>query len=51
MHVIQDAPPLANAGALKTDAQCIVANFARDMLALAKLPKRLRRCRRLADAE
>ncbi len=38
-HAIENAPPLANVGALKTDAQGIVANFARDMLATAKLPK------------
>jgi hypothetical protein len=40
-HAIEDAPPLAHVGALKTDAQDIVASFARDMLvglARAKLP-------------
>ena len=36
---MKDAPPLANVGALKTDAQGVVANFARDMLAIAKLQK------------
>ncbi len=34
-HVIEDAPPIANAGLLTTDAQDIVVNFARDMLARA----------------
>ncbi len=38
-HAIEDAPPLANVGALQTDAQGIVVNFARDMLARAK-PRR-----------
>ena len=32
-HAIEDAPPLANAGALKTDAQDIVVTFASDWLA------------------
>ena len=32
--VIEDALPLANAGALQTDAQDIVVSFARDMLAI-----------------
>ena len=31
-HVIEDAPPLANVGDLKTDAQGVVVDFARDML-------------------
>jgi hypothetical protein len=35
-------------GALKADTQDVFVYFARDMLALAKLPKRLRRSRRLA---
>jgi hypothetical protein len=47
-HTIEDAPPLANVGDLKTDAQGIVASFASDMLAIAKLPKPRRRSRRLA---
>ena len=34
-YSIEDAPPLANAGALQTDAQDIVVSFARDMLAIA----------------
>ena len=34
-HAIEDAPPLANAGALQTDAQDIVVIFARDMLRIA----------------
>jgi predicted LPLAT superfamily acyltransferase len=34
-HVIEDAPPLGNVGVVKTDAQDIVASFARDMLARA----------------
>ena len=45
-HVIEDLPPPASVRALQTDAQGIVANFARDVLASAK-PRR-RRSRRLA---
>jgi hypothetical protein len=44
-HVIEDVPPLASVRALQTDAQDVVANFARDMFARA--PPR-RRSRRLA---
>jgi hypothetical protein len=47
-HVIEDAPQLASVRDLHTDAQGVFVNFAGDMLALAKLPKRLRRSRRLA---
>ena len=47
-HVIEDSPLLASVRALQTDAQGVFVNFAGDMLALAKLPKRLRRSRRLA---
>ena len=36
-HAIEDAPPLANAGALKSDAQDIVVSFAGEMLTIAKL--------------
>ena len=39
-HVIEDAPQLANVRDLQTDAQGVIVNFAGDMLALAKLPKR-----------
>jgi hypothetical protein len=42
-HAIEDAPPLANVGALKTDAQDTIANFARDVLASAKPRRRSRR--------
>ena len=42
-HAIEDAPPLANVGAPKTDAQGIVVHFARDMLARAKPRRRSRR--------
>jgi hypothetical protein len=47
-HAIEDAPQLAHVGVLRTDAQDVVVNFARDMLAMAKLPKPRRRSRRLA---
>ena len=33
-YAIEDAPPLANAGALQTDAQGIIVSFAGDMLAM-----------------
>ena len=46
-HVIEDAPQLARVRDLQTDAQDIIVRFARDMLAIAQLPKP-RRSRRLA---
>jgi hypothetical protein len=42
-HVDEDAPLLASAGALKSDAQGIVVSFAGDMLASAKPRRRSRR--------
>ncbi len=47
-HVIEDAPQLASEGALKSDAQGVVANFARDVLARAKPRRRRRRSRKRA---
>ena len=37
MDLVEDVPPLANVGALQTDAQAVVVNFTRDMPAIGQL--------------